>query len=118
MEVAPNVVDATADVLPPPDVVESLELDLRVPAFDPVDSDDELEDAFPRDESSGVPLEAVVEPAGFGARSVGGTNQATKQTVGVGFIQPSTAHSAGECGRRACRSDRPGGGRPVRHREQ
>ena len=56
MEVAPNVVDATAVALPPPDVVESLELDLRVPAFDPVDSDDEFDDAFPRDGSGGVPV--------------------------------------------------------------
>ena len=37
MEVAPGIVDATAVVLPPPDVVKSLELDLRLPAFDLVD---------------------------------------------------------------------------------
>ena len=67
VEVAPNVVDATAVVLPPPDVVESL----RVPAFDPMDSDDEFDDAFPRDVSGGVPVEAVVEPSGFGARHSG-----------------------------------------------
>ena len=51
--------------------LSSLELDLRVPAFDPVDSDDEFDDAFPRDVSGGVPVEAVVEPAGFGARHSG-----------------------------------------------
>ena len=34
-------VDATAVVLPPPDIVETLELDLRVLAFDLVDSDED-----------------------------------------------------------------------------
>ena len=67
---APNVVDGTAVVLPPPDVVESLELDLRLFAFDPVDSDDGFDDAFPR-VSGGVLVEAVVEPTGFGARHSG-----------------------------------------------
>ena len=33
VEVAPSIVDATAVALPPSDVVESLELDLRVPAI-------------------------------------------------------------------------------------
>ena len=65
VEIAPNVVDASAVVLPPRDVVEPLELDLRLLALDPVDSDDEFDDAFPR-VSGGVPVEAVVEPAGFG----------------------------------------------------
>ena len=51
--------------------LSSLELDLRVPAFDPVDSDDEFDDAFPRDVSGGAPVEAAVEPAGFGARHSG-----------------------------------------------
>ena len=35
VEVVLGIVDATAVVLSPPDVVESLELDLRVLAFDP-----------------------------------------------------------------------------------
>ena len=70
VEVAPFVC-ATAVSLPVPDVVEFLELDLRVPAFDPVDSDDEFDDAFPRDGSGGVPVGAVVEPVRFGARHSG-----------------------------------------------
>ena len=62
VEVAPSIVDATAVALPPSDVVESLELDLRVPAFDPVDSVDEHD-------ASVVPVDAVVEPDGSALHS-------------------------------------------------
>ena len=61
MEVAFNVVDATAVVLPPPDIVETLELDSRVLAFDLVDSDE--------DETCQVVT--AVEPADVGARHSG-----------------------------------------------
>ena len=86
--------------------------------FDPVDSDDEFDDA-----TGGVPVEAVVEPAGFGARHRGrfaalatgpgqqfgrftalvGTNFATKQTVGVGFIHEGQVDPLAEC-RPQCRT--------------
>ena len=71
VEVAPNVVDATAVVLPPPHVVEPLELGFRLPAFNPVDSDDdEFDDAFPR-VSGRVPVEAAVEAECFSACNSG-----------------------------------------------
>ena len=69
VEVAPGIVDATAVALPPPDDVESLELDLRVPAFDPVESDDEHDDAFPQDGASAMPVGTVVEPEGSARHS-------------------------------------------------
>ena len=42
------------------DFVDPVELDLRLFAFDPVDSDDDF-DEFPRDVPGGVPVEATVE---------------------------------------------------------
>ena len=91
VEVAPGVVDATAVALPPPDVVESLELDIRVPAFDLVDSDDELDDEFPRDVPGGVPVETAVEPAGLGARHSG---RFAVLATDVDDDDPDTAHDS------------------------
>ena len=51
--------------------------------------------------------------------SIGGTNFTTKQTivlVSSTQVDPVPPTVAGQCGRRACQSDRRRGGRPVRHR--
>ena len=88
VEVAPGIVDATAVALPPPDVVESLELDLRVPAFDPVDSDDEY-DAFPRDGASAVPVGTVVEPDGSALHSEALTTAVDDDDCGTAHDSPS-----------------------------
>ena len=86
VEDAPGIVDATAVALPPPDVVESLELDLRVPAFDLVDSDDEY-DAFPRDGASTVPVGTVVEPDGSALHSL--TTAVDDDDCGTAHDSPS-----------------------------
>ena len=89
VEVAPGIVDATAVGLPPPDVVESLELDLRVLAFDPVDSVDE-HDAFPQDWASVVPIGTVVELDGCALHSGALTTDVdTAHDTSLVVVEPS-----------------------------